>query len=92
MDTFDLYMAISHKLGWDNMLSHIAIPAIKQIVDNYTLPKCYLLELDGNNLFGLLIGECTVHDWNMFVSLRGEIEYEMFHGITHPEAIDEWFK
>lgn len=95
MDRLTLAIKLSNMLGWGDMLSHVALPAIDAILEQAA--KCgityeYLLTLDSNDIFGLLAGDCTAEDCESFVALRFEIESAMMNGAPYTEAINEWWK
>lgn len=107
---FENFMKLSRHLGWQDMLSQVAMPAIQEIVDNYLALKARwgfgglseekavarLLEWSPEGVFALL--GYNGEDWagskeeHMFISLRGEIEFEMRSGSSYQEAIAEWYK
>lgn len=93
MDNLSLAIQLSNKLGWGDMLAHIALPAIEEIlyISNKTVDE--LLLLDADSIFGYLAGiDVTYEDWSSLISVRDEIEDYMRHGISHIEAINEWWK
>lgn len=55
-----------------------------------------LREIDSDKVFGYLICDeiqmLDSEDEHLFISLRGEIEDCMLSGMSHQEAISEWFK
>lgn len=112
-DRMDYYMDIIRKLGWEDMLLHISLPAINKMHENFnycmyeaTLETFSLEEFvtcvlswtncTSDEIFKYLyvdeICKEDTEDCYMFVSLRWEIEQEMFNGASYQEAIDEWFK
>lgn len=95
MDTLELYTKLSDKLGWNDMLAHIAIPAIEAILEfaeHISITNEELLSYDADNIFGLLAGDVTAEDCESFVALRFEIESAMMNGAPYTEAINEWWK
>lgn len=112
-DRMDYYMALIKKLGWEDMLLHISLPAINKMHENFnycmyeaTLETFSLEEFvacvlswtnhTSDEIFKYLyvdeICKEDTEDCYLFVSLRWEIEQEMFNGASYQEAIDEWFK
>lgn len=93
MDNLSLAIKLSNKLGWEDMLAHIALPAIEEIlyISNKSVDE--LLLLDADSIFGFLAGiDVTYEDWSSLISVRDEIEEAMRQGISHTEAINEWWK
>ena len=93
MDNLSLAIQLSNKLGWGDMLAHIALPAIEEIlyISNKSVDE--LLLLDADSIFGFLAGiDVTYEDWSSLISVRDEIEEAMRQGISHTEAINEWWK
>lgn len=93
MDNLTLAIKLSDKLGWGDMLAHIALPAIEKIIyiSNKTVDE--LLLLDADSIFGFLAGiDVTYEDWSSLISVRDEIEDSMRQGMTHTDAINEWWK
>ena len=106
-----LYQALSKKLGWDDMLIQVAIPAIDKIVTNAIshIADCTgdVLCADSvadsllqdswtpDDIFSLLVSP-DYQEWqkkkDLFTSLRFEIETFMRRGMSHIEAIAEWYK
>lgn len=92
MDIIDLAIKLSNKLGWGDMLVHIALPAIQEIINTSPISAEKLLALNSDDIFGILAGEVTWEDYALFLSLREEIENYMRNGVPFYEAIDEWWK
>lgn len=93
VDRLDLAIKLSKKLGWEDMLVHIALPAIDEILRNFSGSPEYLVTCDADDIFGLL-GGCDISQSDLltFCSLRNEIEQSMRKGMSHTDAINEWWK
>jgi len=93
MDKLGLMLKLSDKLGWGDMLCHIALPALQEIITISGKSVEELLTLDVDDVFGFLAGiDVTYEDWESLISLRGEIEECMRKGMSHTDAINEWWK
>lgn len=93
-DKFKLYQLISSKLGWDDMLSHIAIPAVNQIITNHISHICdctgdiidfeaaasSLLEDDwtSDDIFSLLVSPDYI-EWDLNRDLFCSLRNEIEH-------------
>lgn len=90
----DLHLALSKKLGWDEMPAKVALPALDKIIkvsgvqDDRVLEKFHSMELFTCLGFPFIY----LSDIKDFQSLRWEIEHEMFNGMSYEDAINEWFK
>lgn len=94
MDNLSLAIKLSDKLGWGDMLSHIALPAIAEIIYISGDSAEELLKIeDSNVIFAFLAGiDAEESDIISLLSVREEIEEYMRKGMTHTEAINEWWK
>ena len=93
MDRLDLAIKLSKKLGWEDMLVHIALPAIDEIIYISGLQIDELLKLEANHIFSFLAGiDASQEDIASLVSVRAEIEEDMHSGMSHTDAINEWWK
>lgn len=110
--TYEWYHAeLSNKLGWNDMLAHVAIPAIDCILSNFIgniaevtgdvldvnmCAKVLIDKWESDNIFALLIEDTASFYGSKeeaeFISLRGEIEGYMRRGMSHDDAIAEWWK
>lgn len=91
----DIEYKIAEKLDWLDMTVEIAIPAISTIMRHYPKDdKEAILDFTPTQIFALLMnGDVTAEEWDLFTSLRGEIERDMRSGMSYQESIDEeWFK
>ena len=88
-------LKLSEKLGWGDMLTQVAIPALIEIIrvaDDYNV-DCLSDNLSSDTVFSLLAGpDVYGNELSQFVSLRGEIEECMRHGYSYVESINEWWK
>lgn len=93
MDIINLAIKFSDKLGWGNMPVHIALPAIQEIINTSPIDPEELLTCDSDDIFGIFAGkEVTHEDYLKFISLRWEIEECMRNGMSHIDALSEWWK
>ena len=90
----DIEYKIAEKLDWLDMTVEIAIPAISAIMRHYKRDdKEGILDLTSAQIFGLILSDdVPAEDWDMFTSLRGEIERDMRSGMDYRQSVLEWFK
>ena len=94
MDRLDLAIKLSHKLGWEDMLMHIALPAIEEIIyiSGNSIEDLLKIE-DSDVVFGFLAGlDAEQSDIVSLLNVRNEIEDCMRKGMSHINAINEWWK
>lgn len=90
----DLHLALSKRLGWDEMPAKVALPALDRIIEVSGVQDIQVLEKFYSMEFFTYLGFPFEYlsDIKDFQSLRWEIEREMFNGIPYEDAINEWFK
>ena len=94
MDNLTLAIKLSDKLGWGDMLSQIALPAIQEIIYISGESAEELLKIDDSDvIFAFLAGlDAEQSDIISLLMVRGEIEDYMRKGMSHTEAMNEWWK
>ena len=94
MDKLSLAIQLSNKLGWGDMLAHIALPAIEELIAITGQEIEELLDIaDPDVIFGFFAGlDADQSDIVSLLSVRKEIEDCMRQGISHTDAISEWWK
>lgn len=94
MDRLDLAIKLSKKLGWEDMLVHIALPAIEELIAITGQEIEELLDVaDPDVIFGFFAGlDADQSDIVSLLSVRKEIEDCMRKGMSHTDAINEWWK